>query len=894
MLAQRKIIGYLILDSQQIGVYNQAEADLVHIFVDQAAIAIQNVKLYQAERQARRQAEILREETRHNLNQITRLYELSTEFVSTISLAETAKRVVEKIIQATNSHSAVITLLDEAGNVELTTHPDEPYPRPDGTTMAIFKSGQPIAISDVQHEPALINTFLLAHGLRAFIGLPLKAGDQIIGVLFVRHTQPRQFSWREIETLLIFANQAGFALQNARLYEQVQHHAAELEVRVAERTFELQVLFELAQALEQATHYRDVVRLILLHLYQAIPYDVAASLLLNDHQNGLVVIQSQRPLSAKLESHLQEIMRGALERIRDEPLDRMSLDIRRIQAQPQDDSALQINHLDSLMQSLIYANETPIGILLVATENPKQFGPEHAKLLRTMAAQAAESIQRLQSLLAAEHQRLESLVAYLPDGVVLLDAELHLALANQMARQFLTQLGPGTGKDPLTHLGDYPLEVILTATSSSLPFEIATANQPRHIFEVTAKSVAVGPEAGGWILVIREVTEERAIQKRIRQQEQLAAMGQLAAGIAHDFNNILTSIIGFSELLLADPAIPALAKEDLVRITKQGKRAALLVSQILDFSRQSITEKRPLDFASFLKETIKLLERTILETIKITLDIAEEDRSYMINADLVQLQQGLTNLAVNARDAMPSGGTLRFHLRLLTVTPETPPPTPEISEGDWVALSVSDSGLGIPHDILPHIFEPFFTTKEVGQGTGLGLAQVYGIVKQHGGDIDVKSEPGQGTDFTLFFPALPLPYQLSRPAEAGDIPHGNQELILLVEDNLDVLDAAQAILERLNYRVLTATDGEAALQLYDQYASKIDLVLTDLTMPKMGGVALSLALRDRRSDLRTVMMTGYPLKDEAKVLLSQGFIEWIHKPLNTNQLAHLLHRFLNE
>ncbi len=254
------------------------------------------------------------------------------------------------------------------------------------------------------------------------------------------------------------------------------------------------------------------------------------------------------------------------------------------------------------------------------------------------------------------------------------------------------------------------------------------------------------------------LAELKATQEQIVQQERLAAVGQLAAGIAHDFNNLLTSMTGFAELVQMDPRVPEGVQPELSRIVKQGQRAGHLVQQILDFSRKSMRQPQPLKLAPFLKEAVKFLERTIPETIHIRLEI--EAVESMIQADPTQLQQVLTNLAVNARDAMPEGGELKIRLSSLTLARGEESPGPDISPGEWVVLSVSDTGTGIPAEILPRIFEPFFTTRTP-EGSGLGLAQAYGIVKQHGGYIDVESHVGEptlgspgGTTFTIHLPAL--------------------------------------------------------------------------------------------------------------------------------------------
>jgi len=241
---------------------------------------------------------------------------------------------------------------------------------------------------------------------------------------------------------------------------------------------------------------------------------------------------------------------------------------------------------------------------------------------------------------------------------------------------------------------------------------------------------------------------------------------------------------------------------------------------------------------------------------------------------------------------MPVGGTMYIRLTHFTLNPGEPPPYPEMSPGGWIVLSISDTGVGISPEALPRIFEPFFTTKEVGKGTGLGLAQVYGIVTQHEGHIDVQTEFGKGTVFTVYLPAmLPLPKTTHQTAETETIT-GHNELILLVEDNLAVLEVTRVMLENLGYQVIAAPNGQQALELYDQHHAEIALVLTDVTMPEMSGVVLAQRLRAKYPAFKVIALTGYPLEVEAKDLLDQGIVDWLQKPLNRNQLAQIIHRTL--
>jgi CheY-like chemotaxis protein len=242
---------------------------------------------------------------------------------------------------------------------------------------------------------------------------------------------------------------------------------------------------------------------------------------------------------------------------------------------------------------------------------------------------------------------------------------------------------------------------------------------------------------------------------------------------------------------------------------------------------------------------------------------------------------------------MPKGGALHFKLSRLALQPHQQRPIPNMPDGDWVVMTISDSGEGIPTELISHIFEPFFTTKEVGKGTGLGLAQVDGIIKQHHSFIDVQSWPGEGTTFTLYFPALSSLKPLSQLAtQASDHLHGYGQTILLVEDSRSVLEINRKMLEGLGYQVLIATNGQEALGIYEQHRAEIELVITDMTMPKMSGIALSQALQAKNPRLKIIILTGYPLQPEMTTLFDPSVVTWLQKPLKMDQLAQVVNRSL--
>ena len=389
---------------------------------------------------------------------------------------------------------------------------------------------------------------------------------------------------------------------------------------------------------------------------------------------------------------------------------------------------------------------------------------------------------------------------------------------------------------------------------------------------------------------IRDLSEAKEALRRAQLQDRLAAVGQLAAGIAHDFNNILGTIILYSELLQRYEGLPDQEGARLKTMVHQAKRGANLVSQVLDFSRRSVMERSAMDMTHFLKEMNELLSRTLPETIRLEVDLGDE--RLVANADPTRMQQVIMNLALNARDAMPDGGELHIRLDQIEFQPGQATPFQGMPRSEWVRLRVSDTGQGITSEDLPHVFEPFFTTKAPGEGTGLGLAQVYGIVKQHDGYIDVTSERGKGTTFIIFLPAS------ERQAGSGlayfsiEAEHGGGETILVVEDDEATREAVAEILKSLKYQVISATAGKQAMEIYARDPDGIDLVLSDLVMPDMGGRALYEALSQKYEGVKMLLMTGYPLGVDTKELLDRRKVAWLQKPFSSQIVAHKVRELL--
>lgn len=390
--------------------------------------------------------------------------------------------------------------------------------------------------------------------------------------------------------------------------------------------------------------------------------------------------------------------------------------------------------------------------------------------------------------------------------------------------------------------------------------------------------------------VVRDITEQKLAEERIQRQNRLTAVGQLGAGIAHDFNNLLTGIIGYAELASETLDPGSRVYQYINAIPKLGVRGADLIKQLLTFSRQADVERKPMNLVPLIKEIVKMLERTLPESIDIRM--VGMDQVAAINADPTQIQQVIMNLCVNAGHAMPEGGELTLEINSVSLDREYCGHHPEAKPGDYIRLSVRDTGVGMTSDVQERAFEPFFTTKKVGEGTGLGLSVVYGIVRAHEGHIGIYSEVGKGTQFNVYIPSTSIEEACEEAPKEGHLPVGTEHL-LFVEDEPMVLGAGRAMLESLGYTVLTAKDGEEGLKTYLAHWDEISLVLTDMVMPRMGGRDLHEALTRVNPEVKVVLVSGYSMNQSLDELMSAGFKGFVHKPFRADNLARAVREALD-
>jgi len=378
---------------------------------------------------------------------------------------------------------------------------------------------------------------------------------------------------------------------------------------------------------------------------------------------------------------------------------------------------------------------------------------------------------------------------------------------------------------------------------------------------------------------------------RLLQMSKMEAVGRLAGGVAHDFNNLLTAILGYTNLVLDELGPVHPSRPDVEQIQHAAESAATLTRQLLAFSRRQVLQPEILDLNQVVNSVESLLRRLIGEQIQFVTDLAPA--LGRINADQGQLEQVLMNLAINARDAMSRGGRLSIATRNVSVTPELATHHRGLLPGDYVLLEVGDTGTGMDSHVVAHLFEPFFTTKKRGQGTGLGLATVYGIIKQSGGYIAVETAVGKGTTFSIYLPPTRLPQPAPPEHRVGPLPDGGSETILLVEDQPEVRAIARTILSRHGYTVLEADGGVSALKLLKVHEAQIDLLLTDVIMPVIGGQELALQVLELRPRVRVLFASGYT--DD--VLIQQGVLqpgaEWIQKPFTRASLLQKVRAVLD-
>ena len=534
----------------------------------------------------------------------------------------------------------------------------------------------------------------------------------------------------------------------------------------------------------------------------------------------------------------------------------------------------------------IPTHDRPYGMLGIYSTHHRKFNSDEVQFLMAAATAIGLAVERKRA--DAELQKLAAFVQLNPDAAMELNENGTITYFNEAAQRLAASVSRDNPNEILPPDIDRVIRECLAGGQSKVRLE--TKVEGRTFLW------SVHPALPGNVVhcYIEDITERLSLEAQLRQAQKMESIGQLAAGVAHDFNNMLTIIQGHSSSLLSKPTLPPEVVDSVQAVYFAAERAAGLTRQLLMFSRKNVMQPELLDLQKVVGNMSKMLERLLGETIALEFQPAGENS--FVQGDCGMIEQVVMNLSLNARDAMPRGGRLNIGIETVDIDDAFMETHPQAHAGCFVRLRVTDNGIGMDSATMGRIFEPFFTTKDIGKGTGLGLATVYGIVKQHEGWLEVNSEPGNGSTFDVFLPASDQApaFAKTEAPPAGPVA-GGSETILIVEDEPVLRNMARDILEECGYRILEASSGREALAVWNQRANEIDLLLTDMVMPDgISGADLVEKLQAGQPRLKVVFTSGYTANEVNQKMLARTRASFLAKPYTHAELAKAVRDCLDQ
>jgi GAF domain-containing protein len=906
-----RVIGALGVGAETGRVFQAEEIALAQSFADQAALAMQNARLYAEATRRRWEAEVLGH--------------VGRDFSESGGADEVAQRIGDSLRALLGAQASLVCRLDpESGDLIACARSGEAletgavFPPGAGVTGLAVRERQPIVTANLLTDPRIALTPELrarieAASYRSVLALPLLVKDTVVGGISIGDREGRTFSEDDLRLAKTFADQAAMALENAWLFEDTSRRRREAEVvaglaQQINASLDLDTVLALASEAARdlcnadmswiALTERDSGAMILRHWPGARGGSYAGTRVLPGQGMGGLVLLTGRPF--------------------------------RTDDYPGDPRILKDPSRPAEQEGAVTALVVPIqtegrveGLLYVENRTPRPFTAQDEAILVRLAEHAAIAIRnarllddlkarqaRLEALLDVSHQLAQiqprealleniaracgqvldsSSVGFrLVEGEALVlagtwgDAREAMLTPRLKIGESLSGLVAATGapllvedaaedprilaahRDALRRLGyrswlGVPVKLgerVVGVLSIRTRREGGFSKEDQAIAAAFASQAATALENTRLFQEVQDAhTEVSRAKNELIQAQKMEAIGRLAGGIAHDFNNLLTIVHGRSEILLRRLGHDAKSRHDVAVIQHTALRAAALTRQLLAFSRKQMLQPKVLSLNGAVADSAAMFRRLIGEDID--LRVVPGAALDQVKADPTQLEQILINLAVNARDAMPRGGRLVIETANVELDEAFVSRHPGSRTGPHVMLSVGDSGVGMTADVQARAFEPFFTTKEKGKGTGLGLATVYGIVKQHEGYVALKSAPGEGTTCSIYLPRFEEPSAVVEPERAPAAAPGRSETILLVEDEDEVRELTREMLEAGGYTVIDAGSGAEALRVCRQHPDRVHLLLTDVVMPGMSGHELALQLATLRPDTKVVYMSGY-------------------------------------
>jgi PAS domain S-box-containing protein len=885
-----RIVGALYMaEKEPVGEFTERdEAELMAI-ANEAAIAVDNVRLAHLYREVEARARRLRA-----LSELTRLVAAATEPREVCAaIARAAVTLLDAKMawvwedDSVNRVFRTAATFGVAPEWEDAAHEIRIIPHGQSILGAVFETRRAEYILDIQQDSRLLARRLAGEAdLHACAVVPLVCGDSVPGVLVVNFGARPPFTPEEQELLERLGDHAAIALGNAHMLQRFRAHQVRLEglVEITSQLSRLQSVESLFDRIAATCGH-----------------------LLGSDSVGIRLVEGDELVRVGTWGDAEETMPVTRLRLGESLSGRIAVTgapivVADLEREPRiiapHREAMQRAGYRSWLGVPIKAGERVIGVLNIRTRRPNGFSADDVAIASAFASQAAVALEnsRLYAELRAAfagNARLASVVEQAAEcvmitarnGVIVYVNPAFERITGYSAAEALGQT-PRLLKSGVQDQAFYEALWGTLLTGEVWRGEVVNRRKDGTVF-VEAQSIAPVRDEHGeithFVSIGQDVTTRRDLESQLRQAQKMEAVGRLAGGIAHDFNNLLTVIIGRGSSLedRIDPGSP-LAR-DIGLITSTAERAATLTRQLLAFSRRQVLRPKVLDLNAVAASMEAILRRMIGEHIDLVVML--DAALGRVSADQGQIEQVIVNLAINARDAMPEGGRLTIRTTNVEIDEADVRRGRGARPGPHVLLAVSDTGVGISPDLQARIFEPFFTTKEVGKGTGLGLSTVDGIVGQHGGSIEVESMPGQGTTFTILLPRQgedPEPIERRLASDAS--PRGT-ETVLLVEDEDAVLNLVRDVLQERGYRVLPARHPDEAIQIVERHDGPIDLLLTDVVMPGMSGPAVAQRLQPLHPEMRVLYISGYPDETLGRQNVLAPGEQFLEKPFTPRVLA---------